>query len=388
MNDPENDPYYELRKKLLGLGDSSFRKTYYPVLRHKQMELERFRIILDHINDIVFLISYPEGIIVDFNIRATEKLGLIPGEVVGKEISGFLFDDLGRPVSLQAMKDKAERVLIRAEIACKSGETIPVEADLSFARYGDETYCAVVCRDITERVQMERLILDSESQYRTTIEAITDGILVINSSGRSIISNRAFRDMYLRFTGEEVPEKLNISDFFKKTGLSEAGDIQALMDSKDYGEMTGKILLDDKMAVIEIKKIPIIHEYRHEQSVFIIRDITLNSVLDEIRKDVLYQINRNMEQFAILNDEIRNPLQALSGTVELKNPSLADEIQPYINEINMIVRRLDIGWLESEKVRSMIKRHYGVSVLEKDEIRDAVQYIREFGLDNENTINP
>ncbi|MBN1432764.1 MAG: PAS domain S-box protein [Methanomicrobiaceae archaeon] len=388
MKDAENDPYYELRKKLLGLGDSSFRKTYYPVLRHKQMELERFRIILDHINDIVFLISYPDGIIVDYNLRAIEKLGLKPHEVISREISAFLFDDLGKPVSLKAMKDKGERILIRAEIACRSCGKMPVEADLSFTKYGDEIYCAIVCRDITERIQMERLILDSESQYRTTIEAITDGILVINSSGRSIIYNEAFRDMYIRFTGEEIPEKIDVSDFFKQTGLSESGDIHALMDSMDSGEIIGKVLLDDKMAVIEIKKIPIIHEFRHEQSVLIIRDITLNSVLDELRKDVLYQLNRNMEQFAILNDEIRNPLQALSGTVELKNPALAGEIQPFINEINMIVRRLDIGWLESEKVRSMIKRHYGVSVLEKDEIRDAVHYIREFRLGDENTINP
>ena len=108
MNDPEKDPYDDLRKKILGLGDSSFRKTYYPVLRHKQMELERFRIILDHVNDMVFLISFPEEKIVDFNTRAAEKMGFRPEEMVGKDIGGFLFDDSGRPVSLHAMKEKAE----------------------------------------------------------------------------------------------------------------------------------------------------------------------------------------------------------------------------------------------------------------------------------------
>lgn len=388
MNDPENDPYYELRKKILGLGDSSFRKTYYPVLRHKQMELERFRIILDHINDIVFLISYPEGLIVDFNIRAAEKMGFRPQEVIGREITGFLFDESGKPVSLQAMKDKAERVLIRAEIACKPEGMLPVEADLSFTKYGEETYCAVVCRDITDRIQMEKLFLDSESQYRTTIEAITDGILMVNSAGRSVICNRAFRNQYLRFTGRKLSKKINVRNFFKQIGLLESNEIEVLMKSEKFEERVGKVFLEDKMAVLKVKKIPVIREFRHVQSVFILSDITQSTVLDEIRRDVLYQLNRNMEQFAILNDEIRNPLQALAGTIELKNPGLAEEIQPFVNEINMIVRRLDIGWLESEKVRSMIKKHYGVSVLEKAEMRDAVQYLKEFGYDSGGSVNP
>jgi len=54
----------------------------------------------------------------------------------------------------------------------------------------------------------------------------------------------------------------------------------------------------------------------------------------------------------------------------------------------MIVRRLDVGWLESEKVRSMINKHYGVSVLEKEEMKDAVQYIKEFDNSSGDAVNP
>lgn len=236
MSDPEYDQYDDLRKKILGLGDSSFRKTYYPVLRHKQMELERFRIILDHVNDMVFLISYPECKVVDFSLRAAEKLGFRPEEITGSEISRFLHYDSGKPVSLHEMKDKAERVLIRAEIECKQGERIPVEADLSFTNYGDEIYCAVICRDISERIQMEKMIFESESQYRTTIEAITDGILVVNSSGRSIICNRAFRDQYLRFAGRVFSPKINAKDFFRNIGLFKDDELDSFMSSRDFEE--------------------------------------------------------------------------------------------------------------------------------------------------------
>jgi len=346
------------------------------------MELERFRIILDNINDIVFLISYPEGIIVDFNIRAAEKLGFRPEEVVGLEITGFLFDDSGKPVSLNVMKDRAERILIRGEIACKSEGKMPVEADLSFAKYGGETYCAVVCRDISDRIRMEKLISESEMQYRTTIEAITDGIIVVSSSGRSVICNKAFKEHYLRLTGKEISSKIDAREFFENVGLLKGEETEEFMNSDGFEERIGKVLLGDKIAVFKIKKMPITHEFRQEQSVFVLSDITRSTVLDEIRREVFCQLNRNMEQFAILNDEIRNPLQVLSGIVELKDPRLADEIRPLVEEINMIVRKLDMGWLESEKVRSMIARHYGVSVLDKDEMGDAVQYLKEFGSDD------
>lgn len=387
MRDQGDDSYEELRKKILGLGDSSFRKTYYPALRHKQMELERFRIILDNVTDIVFLISYPEGIIVDFNIRAAEKLGFLPEDVVGHEITGFLFDDSDKSVSIDSMKNRAERMLIRGKIACKSGGIIPVEADISFSKYRDEVYCAVVCRDISERILMEGLISESEMQYRTTIEAITDGILVVNSSGISAIYNRAFKEQYVRLTGQSLSSKIDVREFFKKIGLLDEEDIEEFVNSDGYVERIGKIILDQKIAVFKIKKMPINHEFRKDQSVFILSDITQKTVIDEIRRDVFFQLNRNMEQFAILNDHIRNPLQALSGIIELKDPQLGDEIRPLIDEINMIVRKLDIGWLESEKVRSMIKRHYGVSVLDKDEMGNAAQYLKELGYEDKEIIN-
>lgn len=393
MRDTEDDPYGELRKKILGLGESSFRKTYYPVLQHKLVELERFRTILDYINDIVFLVSFPDGIIVDFNSRVTDKMGCLPGEIVGKEIKSFLFDDSGNPLSLEKMRNRAERVLIRGKVCGRPGITVSVEADLSFSEYGDDTYCAIVCRDINERLQMENMILESESQYRTTIESINEGILLVNSSGRSVIYNRAIEEIYYRFTGEELPDRFTATailkkiGFFREDGITGDTDPDYFVFSPGVEERIEKVPLEDKIAVLKLNKIPIMNEYRHEQSVLIVSDITLSTVLDEIRKDVFYQINRNMEQFAILNDEIRNPLQAILGTIEMKSPDLSAEIEPFINEINKIVRKLDIGWLESEKVRSMIRKHYGVSILEKDEIGDAVQYLKEFGFDDMINVN-
>lgn len=42
MKDP-SDHWEELRRKVLGLGDTSLRKTHYPSLRQRLVELERLR---------------------------------------------------------------------------------------------------------------------------------------------------------------------------------------------------------------------------------------------------------------------------------------------------------------------------------------------------------
>ena len=43
------------------------------------------------------------------------------------------------------------------------------------------------------------------------------------------------------------------------------------------------------------------------------RDITERKEIERLKRDAFRQIEKNMEQFAILNDHIRNPLQAIVG---------------------------------------------------------------------------
>jgi uncharacterized protein (UPF0297 family) len=70
------------------------------------------------------------------------------------------------------------------------------------------------------------------------------------------------------------------------------------------------------------------------------------------------QIEKNMEQFQILNDQIRNPLQAILGYLQLDDPVYLPKIIQQVRDIDDLVARLDKGWVESEKVRSFLLRHY------------------------------
>jgi two-component system, response regulator PdtaR len=79
---------------------------------------------------------------------------------------------------------------------------------------------------------------------------------------------------------------------------------------------------------------------------------------EQIKREGMARIEQNMEQFQILNDQIRNPLQIIQGYVSLDGPANQDRIMDQIGVINNLVSRLDRGWVESEKVRQFLLRHY------------------------------
>lgn len=81
-------------------------------------------------------------------------------------------------------------------------------------------------------------------------------------------------------------------------------------------------------------------------------------VEDALKKDGISRLEQNMEQFQILNDQIRNPLQAIAGYVSLDGVKYRERILEQVGVIDTLVDRLDHGWLESEKVRRFLLRHY------------------------------
>jgi len=88
-------------------------------------------------------------------------------------------------------------------------------------------------------------------------------------------------------------------------------------------------------------------------------DITDHKRFEEaLKTEGITQIEKNMEQFQILNDQIRNPLQAIMGYVNLDCHQYRERIMGQIMQIDGLVSRLDRGWVESRKVKRFLLRHY------------------------------
>jgi PAS domain S-box-containing protein len=73
-NGPEED-LDELREKIIGLGEESFRKSYYPELQEKLADLEEYKALLGQSNNAIFLIELPSGKFLDISESACKQLG-------------------------------------------------------------------------------------------------------------------------------------------------------------------------------------------------------------------------------------------------------------------------------------------------------------------------
>ena len=81
--------------------------------------------------------------------------------------------------------------------------------------------------------------------------------------------------------------------------------------------------------------------------------------VEQLKREAFQQIEHNMEQFAILNDQIRNPLQAIlldTTTVDEKTKALVSE---QVQIIEKLLDQLDERYLESENVRKFLRKYYG-----------------------------
>jgi len=84
------------REQIIGLGEHSARKSYYPELQQKLRELERtklvladanrqLRSVLDAASEISIIATNRQGIITTFNKGAEKMLGYSADEIVGKQ---------------------------------------------------------------------------------------------------------------------------------------------------------------------------------------------------------------------------------------------------------------------------------------------------------------
>jgi glucose-6-phosphate-specific signal transduction histidine kinase len=86
---------------------------------------------------------------------------------------------------------------------------------------------------------------------------------------------------------------------------------------------------------------------------------TSKNEVERLKREAFQQIEHNMVQFTILNDQIRNPLQAIMLDTAMLDEKTKVLISDQVGIIEKILDRLDEGYLESEKVRKFLRKYYG-----------------------------
>lgn len=184
----------EKRNQIIGLGERSLRKSYYPELQQRLRELERFKALLDQSNDAVFLAQLSNGRFVDANETASRLLHYTHGEILNLGINDIIPADLTievAKVSTDDLPDPENPRIITTEFITRNGRFIPVDITFRKVTFQHKKYAVIVARNITEQRQAEEALRESENHFRWMAENITDGLMILEKEKLLFINQRA-----------------------------------------------------------------------------------------------------------------------------------------------------------------------------------------------------
>ncbi|MCM2466613.1 PAS domain S-box protein [Methanoculleus oceani] len=304
------------------------------------------------------------------------SLDEIFGEVVRALPSGWQYPEdavaritvRGREYRTEQFREtpwrQASPVIVNAEtvgmvVVCYLRER-PEESDGPFLRE-ERALIDTVARRLgrtIERFQARECLLKSESQFREIMQQSFDMIYTCyHESGIAYISPAVMR--ILGYSPDELIG-CKCRDYVVPSSLPawEEGRKKITRGEPVEGLEIEFRRKDGSGAFLELNESPIVRD-RTVVGVHVVgRDITERKHEEQLRQQAFEQIERNIEQFAILGDHIRQPLQVILGMTELLEEETAVErIQEQVERINSYVRELDRGWIESRQVREFLRKH-------------------------------
>jgi PAS domain S-box-containing protein len=216
----------------------------------------------------------------------------------------------------------------------------------------------LVTRYAADLRQANQALNDSQQRYRTTIDALQDGIIVLDRDNYCRICNVVLRRWHGYETGPDELVGRRITEIFPDPQSIDPTDIDEVFASGTPLVRSLPVNIAQREFPAQISIIPVLEGQTVTHAVIVIRDLTEHERLEDLKKETFKAIEQFTVQFAVLNDQIRNPLQIILGLVELDGGPNSREIARQVDEIDSIVKQLDQGWIESAKIKTFLQKHY------------------------------
>jgi PAS domain S-box-containing protein len=179
------------------------------IRRERKRAVERFELIKDSIDaasDGAYWMDR-EGWFIYVNDAGCKALGYSRDELlqlrifdVNQRVTAQRWDELW-----QVLRDK--KVFTTESVHCrKDGSEFPVEITSSYIKFGNQEYVNEFARDISERMQAQEALRESEARYRSLFDHMLDGMYRSTHAGKFVDVNPAMVRMFGYSSKEEMLE--------------------------------------------------------------------------------------------------------------------------------------------------------------------------------------
>lgn len=209
--------------------------------------------------------------------------------------------------------------------------------------------------DITDRKHAELALLIKDHAISSSINAI----MILDLDFKITYTNQSMIRL-MEYHREDEFTGRNAGEFFNSTQKFDEVREDVTRNGNWFGEMV--LLKYNKSPFYVLLWMNMVKDETGSpiciMASFI--DITDRKQMEAVKRQALEQIEKNIEQFAILGDNIRNPLAVIVGLSSMAPGDITDKIIIQAQEIDRIITQLDRGWIESENVRGFIRKYYMV----------------------------
>lgn len=309
-----------LREKIIGLGEGSLKKSYYPELQEQLNELERFRTLLDQTNDAIFLVETTSRLLTDYNQSACEQLGYSPEELIKKPFLDIISPDDRRKFMnfcsqhFSTISDKNWK--FKVSFIQKNQKHIPMEVSARMVDFSGTLYSVMVARDIRDRIATEKALRESEDYYRTIFENTGSATLILEKNAVISQVNSGF-EILSGYSRAEVEGKKNFKEFLHPQEVSKTLKYHKMrrnnieLAPKEYETRGFNKNGELKYLVATVALIP-----GTDKSLVSLMDITDRKVAEE---QLINSLGEKEVLLKEIHHRVKNNLQIISSLLNLQS---------------------------------------------------------------------
>jgi len=291
---------------------------------------ERNRAIVETALDALVTID-AGGVVTDWNGQAAAVFGWSREEALGQRLSELIIPARDRNAYEQGLRQYLasgdwQILNRRVEVHAlrRSGEEFPVELAISPVRVGGTIFFSAFIRDITERRESETRLKESEVRYRSVVNALDEGVVVIDAEG-VVRTGNASAERILGLPSEQLTGR-SLHDERWKT-IHEDGSVFPVDEypaavTLRTGEPCASVVMgiyrpDGRLRWIDINSRPLPAEGGARPSAVVVSfsDITERKRAEE-RLTAQYAVTRVLAESRSLEDAVSKIMQAVGQNLE------------------------------------------------------------------------